>query len=139
MADNPKLIIDDDWKKQAQEEKRRLAEEEKAKEEKAQAKAASRTKPGEPYRLPKPSFEALLSSFTTQTLLSLGLVEHPEMGRMINLEMAKFNIDMLGVIEEKTKGNLTKEEQAFLDSTLHQLRMAFVEVSSMHAGPIGAQ
>jgi len=134
-TDNPKLFIDDDWKKQAQEEKKRLAEQEK----KPEKPAAGESKPGEPYRLPKPSFEALLSTFTTQTLLALGLVEHPEMGRVVNLDLAKFNIDLLAIIEEKTKGNLTSEEKGFLDNTLHQLRMAFVEVASMPAGPIGAQ
>jgi hypothetical protein len=43
--------------------------------------------------------------------------------------MAKHHIDMLGVIEEKTRGNLNKEEQEMLDSALHELRMLFVQVS----------
>ncbi len=142
MADeNPKIIIDDDWKRQAQEEKRRLAEQEKEKKEakKAEAQAGPESGAGEPGHLPKASFEALVSTFATQTLLALGLMEHPSMGRMVNLELAKLNIDMLAIIEEKTKGNLTAQEKGILDQTLHQLRMAFVEVASMQSGPIGAQ
>jgi hypothetical protein len=141
MADeNPKIIIDDDWKKQAQEEKHRLAEQEKAKKEAKKAEAAAGPESGgkQPGHLPQASFEALVSTFATQTLLALGLMEHPSMGRMVNLELAKLNIDMLAIIEDKTKGNLTSQEKGVLDQTLHQLRMAFVEVASMQSGPIGA-
>jgi hypothetical protein len=140
MADkeNPKIYIDDDWKRQAQEEKHRLAEKEikveetKAKEEKAPSAA-------QPDRLPKPGFDVLVSTFTTQTLMALGIRQHPNMQPMLDLELAKFNIDMLAVLEEKTKGNLTSQEKAILDQTLHQLRMAFVEVAAANVGPIGAE
>ncbi len=134
--EDPKLIIDNDWKRQAQEEKKRLAEKEKAE---AQEKQPSRPEVTGRGQLPSASFEALISTFATQTLLALGLMEHPSMGRMINLDLAKFNIDLLGIIEEKTKGNLSQEEKEVLDQTLHQLRMAFVEVAAAHAGPIGSQ
>jgi len=143
MADDKgKIFIDDDWKRQAQEEKHRLAEQEKAKQEakKAEkAEGAQGSSTGRPGRLPSPSFEALVSTFATQTLLALGLMEHPSMGRMVNLELAKLNIDMLSIIEEKTKGNLSAQEKEVLDQTLHQLRMAFVEVAASQTGPIGAQ
>ena len=52
----------------------------------------------------------------------------------IDLEMAKYSIDMLGVIEEKTKGNLSEQEGHTLDSTLHQLRMAYVNISKQGTG-----
>jgi hypothetical protein len=142
MADEKsKIFIDDDWKRQAQEEKHRLAEQEKAKQEakKAEKAEAGQDSSGKPGRLPSASFEALVSTFATQTLLALGLMEHPSMGRMVNLELAKLNIDMLAIIEEKTKGNLSAHEKEVLDQTLHQLRMAFVEVASAQTGPIGAQ
>jgi len=47
----------------------------------------------------------------------------------VNLELAKMFIDQLGMIQEKTRGNLTKEEEAVLKNTLSNLQMAFVEVS----------
>ena len=43
--------------------------------------------------------------------------------------MAKYNIDMLQTIEEKTKGNLTEQEEKVLADTLNQLRMAYVKVA----------
>jgi len=47
----------------------------------------------------------------------------------VNLELAKMFIDQLGMIQEKTRGNLTNEEAAVLKNTLSNLQMAFVEVS----------
>ena len=129
-----KIFVDDDWKRQAHEEKRRLAEQE----EKALPKKESkRTSGAQAERLPPASIEVLITSFATQALLAMGVREHPTAGRMLDLELAKFNIDRLAVLDEKTKGNLTKEEKALLDQTLHQLRMAFVEVAAANSGPIG--
>lgn len=130
-SDNPKLIIDDDWKRQAQEEKKKLAEDEK------KAKEAPGGAGMEPGQLPPPSFEFLITTFATEAFLAMGVMEHPKLGRMQNLELAKFNIDLLAVLEEKTKGNLTPQEKNLLDQTLHQLRITFVEVASMKGGPIG--
>jgi hypothetical protein len=139
-SDNPKIFIDDDWKRQAHEEKQRLAEQEKLEKEKKAAQAAETAEAaGEDQPLPPASFEILVNSFATQTMLALGMVRHPKMGQGVNLEMAKFNIDLLGVLEEKTKGNLSAEEAGMLNQVLYQLRMVFVEVSSAHAGPIGSE
>ena len=46
-----------------------------------------------------------------------------------DLELAKYNIDMLETVEEKTKGNLTENEQKVLTNTLNQVRMAYVEAT----------
>ena len=45
------------------------------------------------------------------------------------MELAKYNIDMLETLEEKTKGNLTEEEKKVLENTLSQVRMAYVQVA----------
>ncbi len=143
MSEEKKLHIDDDWKKQAQAEKQRLAEQERQKQQAQQQSQAASSQAGasssatSARSLPPATFEALVSSFATQAMIAMGLIEHPEAQKMINLELAKFNIDMLGIIEEKTKGNLTEDEKKLLSQTLHQLRMAFVQVSSAQAGPIG--
>jgi hypothetical protein len=138
-SDSPKIFIDDDWKRQAQEEKKRLAEQEaqQAKKPAAKSRAAQPAEGAAEHELPPASFEALVSTLTSQALLALGVVEHPSMGKMLNLDLAKFNIDLLGVIEEKTKGNLTDDEKRMMDQTMHQLRMMFVEVSSQYTGPLG--
>lgn len=64
-------------------------------------------------------------------LLCLGLLEHPEAGRTEpDLEAAKMFIDQLEMIAEKTRGNLTSDEEKFLTGVLTELRMAFVQVAS---------
>ncbi len=50
----------------------------------------------------------------------------------MNLDMAKYQIDLLGVLEEKTRGNLTADEQRIFDAALYEVRMRFVSVSSQY-------
>ena|SRR5438874_2304759 len=62
--------------------------------------------------------------------LFLGQIPNPQTGQgEVNLELAKMFIDQLGMIQEKTRGNLTNEESTVLRNTLSNLQMAFVEVS----------
>jgi hypothetical protein len=124
-----KIIIDEDWKQQAQKEKEILAAQEKTEKEKAGKEKAQQDKSGR-GPLPKGDFAALISMLVTQALFALGVlhVEGQE-GKKPDLELAKYNIDMLETIEEKTKGNLTEEEKKVLENTLGQVRMAYVKVS----------
>ena len=67
--------------------------------------------------------------------LFLGQIPNPQTGKgEVNLELAKMFIDQLGMIQEKTRGNLTNEETAVLRNTLSNLQMAFVEVSQEKRG-----
>ena len=121
-----KIIIDEDWKEQAQKEKDVLAAEEKAEKEESQEKKTERGP------LPKGDFAALISMLVSQALFSLGLLEIE--GRQgekkePDLELAKYNIDILETIEEKTKGNLSQQEQKVLEDTLSQIRMAYVKLA----------
>ena len=120
--DAPKLIIDDDWKSSAQAEKEKLAAEAKEKAEQANKAGPS----GLPEEI---GFKELLSLFATQALMYLGAIPDQSGRAMVSLEVAKLNIDLLGVVQEKTKGNLSEEEQQMIDGTLNELRMQFVEVS----------
>jgi hypothetical protein len=123
MADEPKekkLIIDDDWKAEAQKEKEKLAE------EVAQEKDQTRR------QLPEADFTGLVSMLATQAFYALGLIRTQETkDKEIepDWEMAKYNIDMLAMLEVKCKGNLDKDEASLLKTTLDQLRMAFVQLS----------
>jgi hypothetical protein len=146
--EKPSLHIDTDWKKQAQEEKRKLAEQEKQKAAAAPASAATAARPGAAAgpgaarspdgaaaqrggrELPPPSFAALVQSVLTQVLFYLGDLTPRGAEPQLNLDIAKYQIDILGVLEEKTKNNLTPEEQRLLDSALYETRMRFVAVSS---------
>src|SRR5438034_10932793 len=137
--EKPGLHIDLDWKKQAQEEKRRLEEEEKRRaDERAAASAqAAPTAPiaaapppiGAPAtpgargaragrELPPASLQSLAQSLVTQALYYLGDMGARGGDEMTNMDMAKHLIDTLDVLENKTKGNLTPEEQQLLDTAL---------------------
>jgi hypothetical protein len=119
-----KIIVDEDWKQEAQKEKEILAAQEEAEKKDEQQEEPSHGP------LPEGNFAALVSMLTTQALFALGLLQiKGQEERKPDLEMAKYNIDMLQVLEEKTKGNLTKEEEAVLVNTLNELRMGYVKVA----------
>jgi hypothetical protein len=122
--EDKKIIIDEDWKQQAQKEKEILAAQEKTEHETQQ-----RDKPRH-GPLPKGDFAALVSMLVTQALFALGLLQvEGQDEKEPDLELAKYNIDILETIEEKTKGNLTKEEKKILENTLGQVRMAYVKLA----------
>jgi hypothetical protein len=120
-----KIIVDEDWKQEAQREKEILAAKEKAeKEEKKEEE------PQERGPLPEGNLAALISMLATQALFAMGLLQvKGQEERKPDLELAKYNIDMLGTLEEKTRGNLTDEEQKVLSNTLSELRMGYVQVA----------
>lgn len=129
----PEILIDSDWKSQAQAEKERLAEAEA----KAQgAKGAGAPGPGE---LPPADFSSLVGMLATQALMYLGGMADRKSGQLVfDPEMARFYIDLLAVVEEKTKGNVTEQESSDLAGALQELRMRFVELARAVAAQ-GAQ
>lgn len=81
-----------------------------------------------PDKLPPPSFSLLVATFGSQAMIALGQVPNPLDNKTeVRLDLAKHAIDMLVIIEQKTKGNLAADEAAMLEAVLHQLRMAYVE------------
>lgn len=135
-SDQPKIIVDSDWKSQARAEKEKLAqtlETPKASPAPGSPSAApgaapadkSAPGPGEPVR-----FEEIISLLVSQALVYMGAFPDPKSGRaVVSLELSRVYIDMLAVLEEKTKGNLTPEEASLLSRTLNELRLEFVELS----------
>jgi hypothetical protein len=121
-----KLIIDEDWKKQARKEKEVLAAKEKQEHEEAAEQEGEGRGP-----LPEGDLAALISMLTTQALFSLGLLQVKGQDRREpDLELARYNIDMLQTLEAKTKGNLTEDEETVLQNTLSELRMGYVHVTN---------
>ena len=119
--DAPKLHIDADWKEQAQAEKEKLS----------QKIDDSPRQPG-PDEFPPADMRALVGSLASQALMGLGAYADPQTGRaMIDLMGSRFAIDLLGVLEEKTKGNLTPEDASELKEVLSELRQRFVQIASM--------
>lgn len=84
----------------------------------------------QPSRLPKATFLGIVNMLGIETAMHLGLIESPGMEKTIDLEAARHMIDMLGVLQERTRGNLTNEEDNVLDNILADLRMQFVAISS---------
>jgi len=79
--------------------------------------------------LPPASFEFLALSIRTQAEVHLGLIHFgPESERpKPDFGLARHSIDLLGVLQEKTKGNLTLEEQRLLENSMTELRFRFVQ------------
>jgi hypothetical protein len=77
------------------------------------------------------SFSTLVLSMASSAVLAMGLDKNPQTGQFEkDMDVARFNIDMLNLLREKTKNNLDKEEQQFLDSVVSDLQMKFVYVQN---------
>ncbi|MBN02305.1 MAG: hypothetical protein CMJ77_24645 [Planctomycetaceae bacterium] len=117
-----KIIIDEDWKSQVEREREELKAE-------PEADADPAVNPDEATGLPPASFLLLATTLATQAMAGLGQLPDPiENKPIVNLQLAQHYIDMLSVLEEKTKGNLTDEEQEMLGSVLYQLRSVYIAV-----------
>jgi hypothetical protein len=167
-TEEPKLIIDEDWKTQVQREKEELKQKlADSQEEAAQADDSANSSQGDesatPSASPSPetpapssaaasetsqdesaqalgtpppaSLTLLVTTLATQAMGAMGLMPD-EQGKQlpIHLDFARHFIDMLAVLEEKTKGNLSDEEKTYLADALHQLRIAFVAISKNPPG-----
>ena len=100
--------VDENWKSQVEKEKKEAEQDKKT------------------YH--QPTFTIFLSSLSMQAMIAAGKLENPVTGKTEkNLEQARFLIDTLEIIKEKTKGNLVKEEENLLDDSLFNLRMMYVE------------
>ncbi len=135
MADSSKnekphieIATDEDWKERVKAEDAKRDAEQKAQ------PATKEQDEGDAAALPPASFPMLIQIFSTQAIVAMGLVPTPDGQTVHELSLARHFIDLLTVLEEKTKGNLTAEEAKFLENTVHELRMAFVEVSRQQAG-----
>jgi len=108
MDDAIKKNVDESWKEQAEKEKSQAREQK------------------ETYH--EPTFSIFVSSLSMQAMIGMGKLENPVTGKPEkNLEQARFLIDTLSVIQGKTKGNLTPDEQKLLDEALYSLRMMYVQ------------
>jgi hypothetical protein len=88
--------------------------------------------------LPAADFDFLVYSLRLQTELNLGLLPFgslTEEKQSPDFELARHNIDLLAMLQLKTKGNLTTEEQRALDSSLAELRFHFVQVKQEESKP----
>lgn len=118
------IHVDADWKREAQAEKERLAKE-------ADEAAAQAAEAGDAAAPPEANFEVLVQQLAGQAALFLSDQPDPRTGQSLQrLDLAKHMIDLLGVLEEKTRGNLTDQERRLIDAMLYELRMAYVSAAS---------
>jgi len=126
-GEEKKIIIDEDWKSQVEAEK--AAAEAGHGDDTAAASDGARGPSDVP--LPPADFTTIVSMLATQAMISLGTLPNPINGKAeTNLSQAKHAIDLIEVLEGKTKGNRTPQEDDMLENLLHEARMAFVAVQS---------
>lgn len=92
----------------------------------------SKAPPGEPGPLPEADLTSFLLSLATSALFHMGLVADPESGERAepNLPLARHTIDTLALLQQKTQGNLSGEEEELLTNLLTELRMRFLDAST---------
>ncbi len=145
MAEEPSIRkrVDETWKEQAEREKHTAAAapagprqpeapgHEHAAPPQQPAAAADNPPPasgdlGEDG-MPQARFDLFVSGLAMEALIALGEMAHPVTRRQsLNLPQARYLIDLLGVLENKTKGNLSMDEAQMLKDTLYQLRMRYL-------------
>ncbi len=120
MSDEPgkaKIHVDSDWKAEAEAAKEQLAAEEEAQQDQQRGP------------LPEPNVADLINMIATPAAMALGGYKTPDGKTMPpDLNVAKFHIDLLALLDDKTKGNLAAEESRQLSAIVHQLRMQFAGV-----------
>ena len=99
--------------------------------------ATANEKTGDPRstgELPPADFKSLMGLLASQAIMGLGAYSDPQSGGVVvDLPGAKFAIDLLAVLEEKTKGNLDEEEAKEISTVLNELRSRFVQIAQMVA------
>lgn len=105
--------VDESWKQDVQKEKGKLEEEGPEKEP-----------------LPEGDFNSFISGLGMQALMFMGEIPDPITGeKQKNVNQAKYIIDTLIMLREKTKGNLSKEEERLLNGMLHELQIKYVKAA----------
>ena len=133
MMDDPvKKRVDESWKEQAEREKQVVggaaapspAAPAGAPQQERSASTAAREE------MPEARFDLFLSGLAMEALIALGDMPHPVTRKQAaNLPQAKYLIDVLGVLDDKTKGNLSVDEAKLLKDALYQLRMRYLAKS----------
>lgn len=114
---------------------RRTAAEDRAPEA-ASGPAPEETVGSAPRPTPGLDFVTLILSLREGALVALGLVSNEELGDLpADFAAAKYQIEMLALLEQKTQGNLTTDEAKLLSTVIYELRVAFVEAKKLASQP----
>ena len=126
-----KLFVDEDWKSKVQAEKEAATQAGNPQPDVAaktsEAPAAKPEMDDSKAELPAASFSSLITMLATQAMVALGQIPDPVQNKpVVRLKFARHYIDTLGMLEEKTKRQLTADEAALLEHVLFDLRLEFV-------------
>ena len=100
------------------------------KEEEKTEEATGEDISGQKGPLPEIDFTNFIFSLSTSALIQLGEIEDPFSQKQVkNFPLAKQTIDLIGMLKEKTKGNLTPDEERLIDYVLYDLRMRYVKAA----------
>jgi hypothetical protein len=120
-----KKRVDESWKEQAEREKR-AADTATPQAGQGPTQGATEARLGT-EELPQARFDLFISGLGMEALIAMGDMPHPTTRKQAaNFPQARYLIDLLGMLEEKTKGNLVAEEERLLKDTLYQLRMRYL-------------
>ena len=126
MDEPVKKRVDEAWKEQAEREKHTVAQGTPAGPGPTAAPEPPEATP-EGEGAPEARFDLFISGLAMETLIALGDMPHPTTRKQtVNLTHAKYLVDLLGILEEKTKGNVSVDEERLLKDTLYQLRMRYL-------------
>lgn len=140
MDESVKKRVDESWKEQIEREKQSPTAPSAAKGASSAAPTAGQAAPSQPApaqgaasaaeEMPQARFDLFVSGLAMEAFSALGDIPHPATRKQAaNLPQAKYLIDLLGILEEKTRGNITAEEQKLLGDALYQLRMRYLTKS----------
>lgn len=120
-------VIDKRFSTQEEVQKEEAKEEKKPQEKREERKEKAEKLPP----LPEATFSTFIYSLSTSALIHLGEIPEPTTQKMAkNIPLAKQTIDILGILQEKTKGNLTQDEEPLLNNILYDLRMRYVKATT---------
>ena len=120
-----KKRVDESWKEEVDRERRLTGG--PAQQPSGAAPSSTPSSPKREAPGPEGEFEMFVSSLSMQAMMALGEMPHPMTGEVQEeLEQARYLIDVLGMLQGKTKGNLTPQEEQLLEGILYELRMKYV-------------
>ncbi|MEW4490847.1 DUF1844 domain-containing protein [Thalassoglobus sp. JC818] len=137
QTDKPQIevVSDEDWKDRVKAEDAKL---DAGRDETAEVEASAAAADGDEIDeadFPPATFTTLVQMFATQAFAAMGMIPGPDGKPSKDLRIAKHLIDLLGVLEKKTEGQLDDEEGQLLEQALHELRMIYVSASSSGQKP----
>lgn len=119
--------MDEQGKKKVDESYKTQIEKEKVTSE-GVSPASKETPAQKEFAMPEPNFSFFITTLAMQATIALGDAQNPADGKKEeSLPQAKFLIDTLGILREKTRNNLTSEENSMLEGILYELRMRYVQ------------